>query len=156
MNVPGVVNNGEARSMGWGGGELMKRHGAEARVCSGMTYEEWEAGVPAVLKADAIWRVQALRLGSYLSVVAGRRVGGRSVAMTVGAPIAASSLDSAIPRAAHPLASLPQAPSHLTTPALSHLTTPALSHLTTRRVVTTRFTGTPLAILSTSSAPRRP
>ena len=36
-----------------------------------MTYEEWEAGVPAVLKADAIWRVQAFRLGSYLSAVAG-------------------------------------------------------------------------------------
>ena len=36
-----------------------------------MTYEEWEIEVPAVLKADAIWRVQAFRLASYISVVAG-------------------------------------------------------------------------------------
>jgi four helix bundle protein len=36
-----------------------------------MTYEEWEADVPAVLKADAIWRVQAFRLASYLGAVAG-------------------------------------------------------------------------------------
>jgi len=29
-----------------------------------MTYDEWEATVPAALKAYAIWRVQAFRLAS--------------------------------------------------------------------------------------------
>ena len=32
-----------------------------------MTYDEWEATVPAVLKGDAVWRVQAFRLASYLA-----------------------------------------------------------------------------------------
>ena len=36
-----------------------------------MIYEEWEATVPASLKGDAIWRVQAFRLASYLGTVAG-------------------------------------------------------------------------------------
>lgn len=36
-----------------------------------MTYDEWELTVPPVLKADALWRVQAFRLASYLGVVAG-------------------------------------------------------------------------------------
>lgn len=36
-----------------------------------MTYDEWEVTVPAMLKADAIWRVQAFRLASHLSAVAG-------------------------------------------------------------------------------------
>ena len=36
-----------------------------------MTYDEWEVTVPALLKADAIWRVQAYRLASYVSAVAG-------------------------------------------------------------------------------------
>src|SRR5690349_23360127 len=36
-----------------------------------MTYEEWEAGVAEVLRRDAIWKVQAFRLASYLSAVAG-------------------------------------------------------------------------------------
>ena len=36
-----------------------------------MTYEEWEADVPAALKADAIWQVQAYRLASYLGAAAG-------------------------------------------------------------------------------------
>ena len=48
----------------------MGEEGAE-HVCFGMTYEEWEAAAPTVLKADAIWRVQAFRLASYVSVVAG-------------------------------------------------------------------------------------
>ena len=37
-----------------------------------MTYDEWEATVPALLKADAIWRVQAFRLAGYAGAVAGR------------------------------------------------------------------------------------
>jgi four helix bundle protein len=36
-----------------------------------MTYEEWERTVPAALRADAIWRVQAFRLASYLGAAAG-------------------------------------------------------------------------------------
>ena len=36
-----------------------------------MTYDDWDATVPSVLKGDAIWRVQAYRLASYLSIVAG-------------------------------------------------------------------------------------
>ena len=32
-----------------------------------MTYEEWEANVPAVLKEDTLWRVEAYRLGLFLS-----------------------------------------------------------------------------------------
>jgi four helix bundle protein len=35
-----------------------------------MTYEEWEAGVPAGIRGDAIWRVQAFRLASYLAAAA--------------------------------------------------------------------------------------
>ena len=35
-----------------------------------MTYEEWEASVPAVLRNDVIWRVQAYRLGSFLAAAA--------------------------------------------------------------------------------------
>src|SRR6476661_395227 len=40
-------------------------------LSSTMTYDEWEATVPAALKTDAIWRVQAFRLASYLGAVAG-------------------------------------------------------------------------------------
>ena len=36
-----------------------------------MTYDEWEVTVPALLKSDALWKVQAFRLASYLGVVAG-------------------------------------------------------------------------------------
>jgi four helix bundle protein len=36
-----------------------------------MTYDEWERTVPALLKADAIWRVQAFRLASYVGAAAG-------------------------------------------------------------------------------------
>ena len=32
-----------------------------------MTYEEWEVTVPVALKGDAVWRVQAFRLASYLA-----------------------------------------------------------------------------------------
>ena len=32
-----------------------------------MTYEVWEANVPAVLKEDTLWRVEAYRLGLFLS-----------------------------------------------------------------------------------------
>lgn len=35
-----------------------------------MTYDQWEATVPATLKSDALWRVQAFRLASYLAAVA--------------------------------------------------------------------------------------
>ena len=35
-----------------------------------MTYDEWEATVPAEIKADLVWRVQAYRLGSYLAACA--------------------------------------------------------------------------------------
>jgi len=35
-----------------------------------MTYEEWESTVPAAVKADVIWRVQAFRLGSFLAASA--------------------------------------------------------------------------------------
>ena len=35
-----------------------------------MTYEEWEEGVPAGIRGDAIWRVQAFRLSSYLAAAA--------------------------------------------------------------------------------------
>jgi four helix bundle protein len=35
-----------------------------------MTYEEWEAGVPAGIRGDAIWRVQAFRLSSYVAAAA--------------------------------------------------------------------------------------
>lgn len=35
-----------------------------------MSYDEWEASVPEVLKIDRIWRVQAFRLASYLSACA--------------------------------------------------------------------------------------
>jgi four helix bundle protein len=34
-----------------------------------MTSDEWEATVPAGLKSDAVWRVQAFRLGSYIGAV---------------------------------------------------------------------------------------
>lgn len=36
-----------------------------------MTYDEWEATVSGTLKADAIWRVQAYRLASYVGSEAG-------------------------------------------------------------------------------------
>ena len=36
-----------------------------------MTYDEWEATVPGTLKADAIWKVQAYRLASYVGCEAG-------------------------------------------------------------------------------------
>jgi four helix bundle protein len=35
-----------------------------------MTYEEWEAHVPAELKADTVWRVKAYRLSLFLSDLA--------------------------------------------------------------------------------------
>jgi four helix bundle protein len=37
-----------------------------------MTYEEWEASVPAGIRGDAIWRVQAFRLASFLAAAADR------------------------------------------------------------------------------------
>ena len=36
-----------------------------------MTYDEWEATVPAAVKQDVIWRVQAYRLALYLGSCAG-------------------------------------------------------------------------------------
>ena len=35
-----------------------------------MTYEEWEANVPAVIREDTLWRVEAYRLGLFLSDLA--------------------------------------------------------------------------------------
>jgi four helix bundle protein len=35
-----------------------------------MTYDEWETSVPAGIRGDAIWRVQAFRLGSYVAAAA--------------------------------------------------------------------------------------
>ena len=35
-----------------------------------MTYEQWEAEVPAELRADTLWRVKAYRLGLFLSDLA--------------------------------------------------------------------------------------
>ncbi|NUO65520.1 MAG: four helix bundle protein [Gemmatimonadaceae bacterium] len=40
-----------------------------------MSYDEWEATVPAVLKGDAVWRVQAFRLASYLARCAAEDAG---------------------------------------------------------------------------------
>jgi four helix bundle protein len=39
-------------------------------VCSSMDYDEWEAGVPAEMRQDVLWRVQAYRLANYLSACA--------------------------------------------------------------------------------------
>ena len=36
-----------------------------------MTYDQWELTVPVLVRADAIWRVQAFRLASYVGAVAG-------------------------------------------------------------------------------------
>ena len=35
-----------------------------------MTYEEWEATVPTAIKEDTLWRVEAYRLGLFLSDIA--------------------------------------------------------------------------------------
>ena len=35
-----------------------------------MTYDEWEANVPAVIREDTLWRVEAYRLGLSLSDLA--------------------------------------------------------------------------------------
>ena len=35
-----------------------------------MTYEEWEVTVPAAIREDVIWRVQAFRLASFLAAAA--------------------------------------------------------------------------------------
>jgi four helix bundle protein len=35
-----------------------------------MTYEEWETSTPRGIRGDAIWKVQAFRLSSYLAAVA--------------------------------------------------------------------------------------
>jgi four helix bundle protein len=40
-----------------------------------MTYEEWEAQVPDVLKGDTVWRVKAYRLALFLSDLAWHDVG---------------------------------------------------------------------------------
>lgn len=37
-----------------------------------MTYDEWEVAVPRGMKDDAVWRVQAFRLASYLAASADR------------------------------------------------------------------------------------
>ena len=36
-----------------------------------MTYDEWEATIPAAVKQDVIWKVQAYRLALYLAACAG-------------------------------------------------------------------------------------
>ena len=35
-----------------------------------MTYDEWEAAIPAAVRQDVIWRVQAYRLALYLAACA--------------------------------------------------------------------------------------
>lgn len=35
-----------------------------------MTYDEWEASVPAFITEDTLWRVEAYRLGLFLSDLA--------------------------------------------------------------------------------------
>src|SRR5438132_865528 len=35
-----------------------------------MTYDDWEATVPAVIRADSLWRVEAYRLSLFLSDLA--------------------------------------------------------------------------------------
>src|SRR5687768_1648971 len=35
-----------------------------------MTFEEWEAGVPVVVRSDSLWRVKAYRLALFLSDLA--------------------------------------------------------------------------------------
>ena len=35
-----------------------------------MTYEEWEEGVPAVIREDPLWKMEAYRLGLFLSDLA--------------------------------------------------------------------------------------
>ena len=35
-----------------------------------MTYDDWEAGVPSEFKEDTLWRVEAYRLGLFLSDLA--------------------------------------------------------------------------------------
>jgi len=35
-----------------------------------VTYEEWEANVPALIREDTLWRVEAYRLGLFLSDLA--------------------------------------------------------------------------------------
>lgn len=32
-----------------------------------MTFEEWEAGVPTVIRSDSLWRMKAYRLGLFLA-----------------------------------------------------------------------------------------
>ena len=32
-----------------------------------MNYDEWEAGVPACIRGDSLWRMKAYRLGLFLS-----------------------------------------------------------------------------------------
>ena len=40
-----------------------------------MTYEEWEAGTPKVIRSDTLWRVEAYRLSLFLSAHAGTILG---------------------------------------------------------------------------------
>ena len=35
-----------------------------------MTYEEWEESIPEVIKGDTLWKVEAYRLGMFLSDLA--------------------------------------------------------------------------------------
>jgi four helix bundle protein len=40
-----------------------------ARGC-GVTYDEWEQGVPACIRDDSLWRMKAYRMGLFLSDLA--------------------------------------------------------------------------------------
>ena len=39
-----------------------------------MTYDEWEVAVPEVIRRDSLWRIEAYRLGLFLSDLAWRDV----------------------------------------------------------------------------------
>ena len=40
-----------------------------------MTYEQWEAGVPDVIRRDSLWKMEAYRLGLFLSDLGWRDAG---------------------------------------------------------------------------------
>jgi four helix bundle protein len=61
-------NRGARREDEDGGKNMMPSDAGPLGWC--MTYEQWEVTVPAGIRGDALWRVQAYRLASYLAAVA--------------------------------------------------------------------------------------
>jgi four helix bundle protein len=45
----------------------VKREDVKREEEAAVTYEEWEATVPAAIQEDTLWRVEAYRLGLFLS-----------------------------------------------------------------------------------------